>query len=91
MKWARKVGVVRWADCVAWLGRTGRPGERRGGEGVDPGGRSPPRFVAAEPRLLDLDLGAGGLELGLDVLGFVLGHAFLDGLRGAVDQVLGFL
>jgi len=46
---------------------------------------------ASEDGLLDLDLGAGGLELGLDILGFVLGHAFLDWLGGGVDEVLGFL
>src|SRR3954451_8708009 len=42
-------------------------------------------------RLLELDLGAGLLELGLDLLGLVLRHAFLDGLWRAFDQVLGFL
>src|SRR4051794_37552401 len=45
----------------------------------------------AEPRLLDLDRTAGVLELLLDVLGLVLGDAFLDVLRRAVDEVLRFL
>src|SRR5262245_58943228 len=42
-------------------------------------------------RLLQVDLGAGSLELGLDLGGLVLGHAFLDGLRGRFDKILGFL
>jgi hypothetical protein len=41
--------------------------------------------------LLELDLGAGLLKLSLDLLGFVLVHAFLDRLRRALDEVLGFL
>src|SRR5665213_1375704 len=41
--------------------------------------------------LLDGDGRAGGLELGLDLFGFLLGDVFLDVLRGAFDQVLGFL
>src|SRR5690606_39867563 len=47
----------------------------------------------AAPRhgLLQLDLGASGLELLLDLLGFGLGNAFLDRLRSALDQVLGLL
>lgn len=42
-------------------------------------------------RLLEFDLGAGGLELLLDFLGIGLGSAFLDGLRRAFDEILGFL
>src|SRR5579862_1496597 len=38
---------------------------------------------------LELDLGAGLLEGRLDLLGFFLGKAFLDGLRRAFDEVLG--
>ena len=41
-------------------------------------------------KLLDLDLGAGLFELLLDRSGFVLVDAFLDGLRSAIHQVLGF-
>src|SRR5262245_63270361 len=41
--------------------------------------------------LLDFDLGAGFFELLLDRRGFVLAHAFLYGLRRAIDEVLGFL
>ena len=41
--------------------------------------------------LLDLDLGAGLVELLLDRLGVGLGDALLDGLGRAVDQVLGLL
>ena len=42
-------------------------------------------------RLLEFDLRAGGFELLLDLLGFGLGDVFLDGLRSAFDEVLGFL
>src|ERR687893_85573 len=41
--------------------------------------------------LLDGDRGAGGLEGGLGLLGSVLGDLLEDGLRGAVDEVLGLL
>src|SRR5438105_2072399 len=41
--------------------------------------------------LLHLDRGAGLFELRLDRVGLVLGHALLDRLGGAVDQVLGLL
>src|SRR5699024_2468906 len=37
------------------------------------------------------DLGASLLELGLDLVCFFLVDAFLDGLRSAFDEVLGFL
>src|SRR5258707_1027371 len=40
--------------------------------------------------LPDLDLGAGGLDLLLDLLGFGLGDAFLDGLGRSFDEGLGF-
>ena len=41
--------------------------------------------------LLDLDFGAGLLELLGDLLGLVLGDGFLDLLGSAVDHVLGVL
>src|ERR1044071_9022586 len=41
-------------------------------------------------QLLELDGAAGFLDLLLDLLGLVLRHAFLDGLRSAFDQRLGF-
>src|SRR4051794_27089461 len=41
--------------------------------------------------LLDLDGGAGLLELALELLGLVLVDALLDGLRGLVDERLGLL
>src|ERR1700761_5617500 len=55
----------------------------------DPGSR--PGFRSNNPGLLELNLGAGLLELGLDLVGLVLVDAFLDGLRRAFDEVLGFL
>ena len=41
--------------------------------------------------LLDVDLGAGFLKLLLEVSSFALGDRFLDRLRSAFDEVLGFL
>src|SRR5450759_990710 len=43
------------------------------------------------PKLLDLDLCALRFEGGLDLLGLALGHAFLDRLGCAVDEILGLL
>src|ERR1700682_6487258 len=45
---------------------------------------------AGASKLLDLDFSAGLFELLLDRSGFVLVDAFLDGLRSAIHQVLGF-
>src|SRR5882672_319791 len=45
----------------------------------------------AGKRLLELDLGAFGFQLRLQLLGIGLRHAILDGLRRAFDQVLGLL
>src|SRR6516162_6290400 len=52
--------------------------------------RSPGIASDALP-LLELDLRASLLKLGLDLVGFFLVHAFLDVLRRAFDEVLGFL
>src|SRR5262249_48160462 len=41
--------------------------------------------------LLEVDLRTSLLELGLDLVGLVLVDAFLDRLRSAFDEVLGFL
>src|SRR5690606_38238540 len=59
-------------------------GDRRAGRDMRP---------PAETRkvLLQVDLGAGCFELGLDLLGVRLVGAFLDRLGRALDQVLGFL
>ena len=43
-----------------------------------------------ESGLLDLDLGASRFDLLLDLFGFFLGDAFLEGLRSALDERLGF-
>ena len=50
-----------------------------------------PFEAGREPRLLDFDFGADFFELLLDGGRFVLGHAFLDRLRRALDEVLRFL
>src|ERR1041384_663878 len=66
----------------------------RGGEACQSGGR-PPREAAFRNRmcrlLLDLDRGAGFLELRLDRVGLVLRHALLDGVGRAVDEVFRLL
>src|SRR5919198_2228352 len=41
--------------------------------------------------LLELDRGACLFELGLDLVGLFLRRALLDGVRRAVDEVLGLL
>src|SRR5437764_15134397 len=46
---------------------------------------------ATRGELLQFDLGAGVFQLLLGSFGVGLVHAFLDGLRSAVDEVLGFL
>src|SRR6185503_19643020 len=65
------------------------------GEGRGPGSQMDPGFSrdnSTQPlraaRLLELDGAAGILDLLLDLLGFVLVDAFLDGLRSAFDQRL---
>src|SRR5690606_23867250 len=47
--------------------------------------------VAVRSRLAELDDGASLFELLLRRLGFVLVHAFLDGLRRGLDEILRFL
>src|SRR6187551_1869866 len=58
-------------------------------------GRVPRPAIAmdADPanRSGNRDLGADFVELLLDRLGLVLRHAFLDRLRRALDEILGFL
>src|SRR5580700_2733101 len=49
-----------------------------------------PPLEARTKKLLDFDLGARVLELLLDGRGFFLVNALFDGLRSAVDKVLGF-
>src|SRR4051794_28824627 len=49
-----------------------------------------PRILQSS-RLLQLDLRASLFELSLDLVGFVLVHAFLDRLWRAFDEILGFL
>src|SRR4029077_10766147 len=71
-------------------------GEREGAGGAGGGGNPaeapPQRRPTCSPRaLLDLDLGALLFESSLDLFGFVLRDAFLDGLGRRVDEVLGFL
>src|SRR5215470_15115487 len=53
-------------------------------------GLARPGISLNKPGLLKLNLCADLLERSLDLVGLVLGHAFLDGLRRALDEVLGF-
>jgi hypothetical protein len=45
--------------------------------------------MAWEEGLLDVDVAAGGFELGFYVFGFVPGCAFFDNIRKTVDKGLG--
>ena len=56
-----------------------------------PTGRPPTETGPTGNDLLELDRGAGGLELLLELLGVVLRHAFLDGLRRASTRSLASL
>src|SRR6478609_6288773 len=48
-----------------------------------------PESFSFSSHLLEFHLRAGLFQLGLDLFGLILGHAFLDRLGGALDQVLG--
>ena len=74
-------------DEVAYVTEAKIYGFRKAQKAGSPKAASP----HAKAGLLDLDLGTGILELLLEGLGIGLGNRFLDGLRGAVDEVLGFL
>src|SRR5712691_2530224 len=67
------------------------PGGFPSNEGGAPYGA--PRAIGCQPEasLLELDGGAGLLELGLDAVGLLLVHALLDRLGSRVDEVLGLL
>src|SRR5205085_601587 len=54
-------------------------------------GLSARRLQSEAGRLGDADLRADFFELLLDGLGLFLGHAFLDRLGRALDEILGFL
>src|SRR6266536_2334323 len=74
---------ARRARRVRGLGRNSGPGRRH------PSPASSPCPPAAE--LLELDFGAGAFELGLGLLGVLLGHLLEHGLGGRLDEVLGLL
>src|SRR5882672_3490659 len=73
----REQGSERTWTCVS---------ERPSGQRTD----APPQR-RPEVLLLDLDFAADLFDGCLDLLCLVLGHAFLDGLRCGVDDVLGLL
>src|SRR5690606_25178580 len=84
--------VVRCGRALAArLGTRGAVSDRRPGAFAPSLWRITEQYGDARYDLLELDGGAGGLEVLLELLGVFLGHAFLDVLRGAFDQVLGFL
>src|SRR5262245_16422447 len=68
----------------------GTPGQPRTSTLARSGPTTPgPGYARASCALLELNLGAGLLQGGLDLLGLVLGDTFLDRLGRALDQVLG--
>src|SRR5918995_6367161 len=71
--------MLRRNETCASPGRTPRTSE---------GASRRPHVEPLRPSLLDLDAGAGLLELGLDRVGLLARDAFLHRLRSAVDQVL---
>src|SRR5882757_1914880 len=80
----------------SWPGLAGHPRLLLGiPDRTRPGLKGPglacPGSRSSNLRLLEFDLRASLFELGLDLLGLVLRDTFLDGLRRAFDQVLGFL
>src|SRR5512136_2175900 len=83
------------ARCEPLSRPVGRPPWRPRSTARGPGLRryrdSRPAAMRAAGILLRLDLGADLLEGRLDLLGLFLGGAFLDRLRRALDEVLGFL
>src|SRR5690606_41546753 len=84
--------VLRCRQALAGAFGTRGPGnDRRPGAFAPSLWRITEQYGDARYVVLELDGGAGGLEVLLELLGVFLGHAFLDVLRGAFDQVLGFL
>src|SRR5690606_32999202 len=84
--------VLRCRQALAGPFGTRGPGnDRRPGAFAPSLWRITEQYGDARYDLLELDGGAGGLEVLLELLGVFLRHAFLDVLRGAFDQVLGFL
>src|SRR6185437_9776993 len=79
----------RHPSCRPAAGRMGRPTAcwRRKFRGRAALARDP----SSNLRLLEVDLRASLFELALDLVGFFLVDTFLDGLRRAFDEVLGFL
>src|SRR5438270_5904125 len=88
---ARPAPEVRAFARGNWLKTLGLQ-ERVSGPEPNP---RPPRFATGSPNrrtnLLELDLGAGLLELRLDLVGLFFGDTLLDRLRRAFDEVLGLL
>src|SRR5215467_6635272 len=93
---SRPSGQASRSRC---LERSGLPPDRRlldflppsGGDMDNPGVFHPGIIGFALSRLLELDLGPGLLQGGLHLFGLFLGHAFLDRLGRALDQVLRLL
>src|SRR5262245_7045405 len=71
--------------------RSANPPPPSGRDMDDSGGLGTPASLAPNSRLLEFHLGAGLFQLSLDLLGFVFGHALLDRLRRALDQILRLL
>src|SRR5215831_10239730 len=81
--------VARLVPAIHVLAESREDVDPRNPPGSSPGSRRGSR--SSRLRLLELDLRAHLFEGGFDLLGLVLGDAFLDRLRRAFDQVLGLL
>jgi ribosomal protein L12E/L44/L45/RPP1/RPP2 len=71
--------------------RTARPSSRPERRRAPEGALRSDRGAACAARLLDLDGGAGLLELALELVGLLALDALLDGLGRLVDERLGLL
>src|SRR5262245_13837560 len=94
----RRRGTAKYSERGGCCARRGDRWSPAGSETIEalsekrqrrPFGRLRNAHLRAE--LLDLDRGARLFELRLDLVGLLLGHALLDGVRRAVDEVLGLL
>src|SRR6185436_5136694 len=82
----------KWRMFIEAAIRGGARGRTTAGPAAPLGGPEPwGRCSGTRCGLLHLNRRAGLLELLLDLLGLLLVHAFLDGLGGGLDQVLGLL
>lgn len=89
------MGGERKIQNVGWSLASGRLQPHPAGESKSSKKNIPPvrrdATWCAKKKLLQFDRSAGGLQLGLDVVRFVLGNALLDRAGSAVNKGFGFL